>query len=149
MIAQLPHSERPPGSLSPVTGAPSPSTAASHGRALSQSVHRLSARLSNVWLPQIAWAVGRTGRAGALGTAVSFACDDYVFGLDAIEERVGRKIPVEWPPESLFRSGKVSQAPRHSAGFRSRPEPRREAPPKPKLTEAESYGRTKRKSRRR
>src|ERR1700730_15477731 len=90
--------------------------------------------------------IGRTGRAGAVGTAVSFACDDYVFGLDAIEERVGRKIPVEWPPESLFRSGKVSQAPRHSAGFRSRPEPRREAPPKPKLTEAESYGRTKRKS---
>ena len=93
--------------------------------------------------------IGRTGRAGALGTAVSFACDDYVFGLDAIEERVGRKIPVEWPPESLFRQGRVAQAPRHSAGFRSRPEPRRDAPPKPKLTEAESFGRTKRKSRRR
>jgi ATP-dependent RNA helicase RhlB len=93
--------------------------------------------------------IGRTGRAGALGTAVSFACDDYVFGLDAIEERVGRKIPVEWPPESLFRSGKVAQAPRHSTGFRSRPEPRRAAPPKPKPTDAESYGRTKRKSRRR
>ena len=42
--------------------------------------------------------IGRTGRAGALGTAVSFACDDYVFSLDAIEKRIGRKIPVEWPP---------------------------------------------------
>ena len=92
---------------------------------------------------------GRTGRAGALGTAVSFACDDYVFSLDAIEKRVGRKIPAEWPPESLFRSGRLAQAPRAHAGFRSRPEPRREAPkPKPH-TESESFGRTKRKSRRR
>ena len=46
--------------------------------------------------------IGRTGRAGALGTAVSFACDDYVFSLDAIEKRVGRKIPVEWPAEELY-----------------------------------------------
>ncbi len=93
--------------------------------------------------------IGRTGRAGALGTAVSFACDDYVFSLDAIEKRIGRKIPVEWPPESLFRSGRVAQAPRAHAGFRSRPEPRRQAPkPKP-LSESESFGRTKRKSRRR
>ena len=92
--------------------------------------------------------IGRTGRAGALGTAVSFACDDYVFGLDAIEERVGRKIPVEWPPESLFRQGRVAQAPRHSAGFRSRPEAKRPTPPKAAPTD-ESYGRTKRKSRRR
>ena len=98
--------------------------------------------------------IGRTGRAGALGTAVSFACDDYVFGLDAIEERVGRKIPVEWPPETLFRSGKVAQAPRAHAGFRSRPEaPRRHAAPKggpsPAQPTDDSYGRTKRKSRRR
>jgi hypothetical protein len=70
MMVQLPHSERPPGSLSPVTGAPSPSTVASHGRALSRSVHRLRARLSNVWVPQIAWAVGRTGRAGLAGIAL-------------------------------------------------------------------------------
>ncbi len=98
--------------------------------------------------------IGRTGRAGALGTAVSFACDDYVFGLDAIEERVGRKIPVEWPPETLFRSGQVAQAPRAHAGFRSHPEaPRRHAAPKggpsPAQPTDDSYGRTKRKSRRR
>jgi ATP-dependent RNA helicase RhlB len=98
--------------------------------------------------------IGRTGRAGALGTAVSFACDDYVFSLDAIEERVGRKIPVEWPPETLFRQGRVAQAPRAHAGFRSRPEPpRRQAAPKggpnPAQPSDDSYGRTKRKSRRR
>ena len=94
--------------------------------------------------------IGRTGRAGALGLAVSFACDDYVFSLDAIEKRVGRKIPVEWPQESLFRSGRVSQAPRGHAGFRSRPDSRREAPkPKAALPDNEAFGRTKRKSRRR
>jgi ATP-dependent RNA helicase RhlB len=94
--------------------------------------------------------IGRTGRAGASGTAVSFACDDYVFSLDAIEKRVGRKIPVEWPSESLFRSGRVANAPRAHAGFRSRPERRREEPKPAAVPSAEdSYGRTKRKSRRR
>ena len=70
MMTQLPRSERPPGSLGVVTGTPSPATAASHGRALSRSVHWLRARLSNVWLPQITWAVGRTGRAGLGGIAL-------------------------------------------------------------------------------
>jgi ATP-dependent RNA helicase RhlB len=93
--------------------------------------------------------IGRTGRAGASGNAVSFACDDYVFSLDAIEKRVGRKIPVEWPTESLFRSGRVANAPRAHAGFRSRPEPRRETPKPPARTADEAFGRTKRKSRRR
>ncbi len=80
---------------------------------------------------------------------MSFACDDYVFSLDAIEERVGRKIPVEWPPEELFKSGRVAQAPRAYGGFRSRPEPRRETAPKKAEPTEDSYGRTKRKSRRR
>jgi ATP-dependent RNA helicase RhlB len=93
--------------------------------------------------------IGRTGRAGASGNAVSFACDDYVFSLDAIEKRVGRKIPVEWPTESLFRSGRVANAPRAHAGFRSRPESRRETPKPPAQTADEAFGRTKRKSRRR
>jgi ATP-dependent RNA helicase RhlB len=93
--------------------------------------------------------IGRTGRAGALGTAVSFACDDYVFSLDAIEKRIGRKIPVEWPPESLFRQGRVSQAPRAHAGFRSRPDARRAEARPAAAPESESFGRTKRKSRRR
>src|SRR5205085_4066045 len=72
--------------------------------------------------------IGRTGRAGAEGTAVSFACDDYVFSLDAIEKRVGRKIPVEWPTEALLRTDRPIQSPRHHAGFREKPPaPRRQA----------------------
>jgi ATP-dependent RNA helicase RhlB len=39
--------------------------------------------------------IGRTARAGASGDAISFGCEDYVQSLPAIEEYVGRKIPVE------------------------------------------------------
>jgi ATP-dependent RNA helicase RhlB len=96
--------------------------------------------------------IGRTGRAGALGTAVSFACDDYVFSLDAIEKLIGRKVPVEWPPEELFRSGRVADAPRPHAARQAR-RPHRadeEVSVQIPLSEpVESFGRTKRKSRRR
>jgi ATP-dependent RNA helicase RhlB len=98
--------------------------------------------------------IGRTGRAGALGNAVSFACDDYVFSLDAIQKLIGRPIPVEWPPQELFRSGKVANAPRpHAAG-----QPRRYGPggkpasvriPIAGSPEDDAFGRTKRKSHRR
>ncbi len=44
--------------------------------------------------------IGRTGRAGAVGTSVSFACEEGAFYLPAIEEFIGRKlecvVPEEW-----------------------------------------------------
>jgi ATP-dependent RNA helicase RhlB len=91
--------------------------------------------------------LGRTARAGMEGTAVSFACEDYVFSLDAIEKRVGRKIPAEWPTENLLRSGPVASAPQ-APRFR-RPPPRREPARKAAPPAEDSFGRTKRKSRRR
>ena len=101
--------------------------------------------------------IGRTGRAGAEGTAVSFACDDYVFSLDSIEKLIGRKIRVEWPTDELFRSGRIANAPRPHAA--RPPRPRREGgrqktasvsiPLADPGEDAELYGRTKRKSRRR
>lgn len=39
--------------------------------------------------------IGRTGRAGASGEAISFACEEYVFSLPDIEEYTDHKIPVE------------------------------------------------------
>ena len=63
--------------------------------------------------------------------------------------QIGVMFRPEWPPEELFKSGRVAQAPRAYGGFRSRPEPHR-APPAPKKAATEdTYGRTKRKSRRR
>ncbi|ADJ27500.1 DEAD/DEAH box helicase [Nitrosococcus watsonii] len=36
--------------------------------------------------------IGRTARAGASGSAVSFACEDYAFSLPDIEEYIGHKV---------------------------------------------------------
>ncbi|WP_371375052.1 ATP-dependent RNA helicase RhlB [Thalassotalea aquiviva] len=38
--------------------------------------------------------IGRTGRAGASGHAISLACEDYVFNLPAIEEYIDHSLPV-------------------------------------------------------
>jgi ATP-dependent RNA helicase RhlB len=38
--------------------------------------------------------IGRTGRVGASGDALSFACDEFVFSLPEIEEYIGHKIQV-------------------------------------------------------
>ncbi len=40
--------------------------------------------------------IGRTARAGKSGSAVSFACEQFVYGLEAIEKYINMKIPVEW-----------------------------------------------------
>lgn len=39
--------------------------------------------------------IGRTARAGASGTALSFACEEYAFSLMDIESYIKHKIPVE------------------------------------------------------
>jgi len=46
--------------------------------------------------------IGRTARAGASGKAISLADEHYVLSLEAIEEFIGHKIPVEWPGDELF-----------------------------------------------
>jgi ATP-dependent RNA helicase RhlB len=46
--------------------------------------------------------IGRTGRAGAEGTSVSFACEDDSFLLPDIEEKIGKKLDCEHPDESLL-----------------------------------------------
>jgi ATP-dependent RNA helicase RhlB len=90
--------------------------------------------------------IGRTGRAGALGTAVSIACEDYVFSLDAIQKLIGREIPVVWAPPEILEVGRhfVETRP-----HRRVPSPARRPPARPSATPAVTYGREKRKSRRR
>ena len=46
--------------------------------------------------------IGRTARAGKSGKAVTFACEKYVYGLEAIEKYISMKIPVEWPEANMF-----------------------------------------------
>jgi ATP-dependent RNA helicase RhlB len=46
--------------------------------------------------------IGRTARAGKSGRAVTFACEKFVYGLEAIEKFINMKIPVEWPDKEMF-----------------------------------------------
>jgi ATP-dependent RNA helicase RhlB len=47
--------------------------------------------------------IGRTGRAGASGKAISFACENYVYNLPAVEEYVSHDIPVShYEPDNLL-----------------------------------------------
>ena len=48
--------------------------------------------------------IGRTGRAGASGTAVSFACEEGAFYLPDIEEYIDRKLECVQPEENLLAS---------------------------------------------
>lgn len=55
--------------------------------------------------------IGRTGRAGASGHAISFACEEYVFNLPAIEEYIQHAIPVtKYSSDALLDD---LQAPKH------------------------------------
>jgi ATP-dependent RNA helicase RhlB len=46
--------------------------------------------------------IGRTGRAGASGKALSLADEEYVYSLEDIEKFIDQKIPVEWADESMY-----------------------------------------------
>jgi ATP-dependent RNA helicase RhlB len=46
--------------------------------------------------------IGRTGRAGAVGTSISFACEEDSFLLPDIEEKLGQKLECTHPEESLL-----------------------------------------------
>lgn len=46
--------------------------------------------------------IGRTGRAGKLGTSISFACEDDAFRLEPLQALLGTEIKCEQPPEHLL-----------------------------------------------
>jgi len=48
--------------------------------------------------------IGRTARAGKSGLAVTLACEDFVYGLEAIQDFIGMKIPVMWLEEGALDS---------------------------------------------
>ena len=72
--------------------------------------------------------VGRTARVGASGDAVSFACEEFVFSLTAIEDFIGQKIPTAavtddllvHPTEPARRSGRPPRRGRDAGRSRSR-----------------------------
>jgi ATP-dependent RNA helicase RhlB len=46
--------------------------------------------------------IGRTGRAGASGKAVSLADEEYVYSLEEIEKFIGQRVPVAWADDSMY-----------------------------------------------
>jgi ATP-dependent RNA helicase RhlB len=46
--------------------------------------------------------IGRTARVGAEGKAITLACEDYIYSLDAIQRYVGYELPTEFAGEELF-----------------------------------------------
>ena len=46
--------------------------------------------------------IGRTGRAGTLGTSISFACEDDGHLIPELEKAIGRKLDCVRPPEELL-----------------------------------------------
>jgi ATP-dependent RNA helicase RhlB len=55
--------------------------------------------------------IGRTARAGAQGDAVSFCCEEYVFGLEDIESLIGYQIPAEQPPADWLQRPELGPRP--------------------------------------
>jgi len=47
--------------------------------------------------------IGRTGRAGANGTAVSFACEDESFTIPDIEKYIGEDLACKYPEDVLLK----------------------------------------------
>jgi len=69
--------------------------------------------------------IGRTGRAGATGISISFACEEGSFYLPDIEEYIGSPLKCSTPPEDLLidppkRSAKESTAKRPKRARRGR-----------------------------
>jgi len=68
--------------------------------------------------------IGRTGRAGASGTSISFATEDESFYLPAIEEFIGEKLKCVYPDERLL-TRLPSPLPVETHVASSQPQPRR------------------------
>lgn len=57
--------------------------------------------------------IGRTGRAGSLGTSISFACEEDSFLLPNIEEKLGHKLPCVYPDPMLLKEPPPFSKPSH------------------------------------
>ena len=66
--------------------------------------------------------IGRTGRAGSIGTSISFACEEDSFLLPPIEEMLGSKLDCIHPQEAQLRTAPPFQ----------RPTRLKEKPPRPR-----------------
>lgn len=77
--------------------------------------------------------IGRTGRAGAAGKSVSFACEQGSFYLPEIEKYIGRKLECVMPEESLLvPAPKGTARPKTSGGTRPGQKPKHKQGQRPR-----------------
>ncbi len=57
--------------------------------------------------------IGRTGRAGVKGTAISFACENESFVIPDIEEYIGQPLPCSMPADELVKPFTGKPSPQH------------------------------------
>ena len=69
--------------------------------------------------------IGRTARAGKTGRAVSLACERFVYGLEPIQELIGRKIPVRQVSADLIADDQSIGKRLPPSQYREHPQPRR------------------------
>ncbi len=85
--------------------------------------------------------IGRTGRAGATGTAISFACETYAFSLPDIEAYTGHSIPMRPVPAELLveidPASRVRRKRKRRPDRRSAPQGSRKRRRKPRLRHGE------------
>jgi ATP-dependent RNA helicase RhlB len=72
--------------------------------------------------------IGRTGRAGAIGTSISFACEEDSFLLPSIEEKLGTKLDCIHPDESQLEPAPSFVRPSH---FKPNPDDRKSSARRP------------------
>jgi ATP-dependent RNA helicase RhlB len=75
--------------------------------------------------------IGRTARAGAEGKAISLADEDGAFYIEAIQEFINDKVPVEWAEDDLFVHDYKRTKPRPKAEPKAAERPRRKSHGKP------------------
>jgi len=74
--------------------------------------------------------IGRTARVGAEGKAITLACEDYIYSLDAIQRYVGYELPTEFADEELYAEVRPRDRRPHRTDSR-RPLPSTSRPSKP------------------
>jgi len=87
--------------------------------------------------------IGRTARVGAEGKAITLACEDYVYSLDAIQRFVGYELPTEFADDGLYAEVRPRDHRDH------RPPPQRGRPSRPRTDHRDGVPKPPRRRRRR
>jgi ATP-dependent RNA helicase RhlB len=92
--------------------------------------------------------IGRTARVGAEGKAITLACEDYIYSLDAIQRFVGYELPTEFADDSLYAKLRPRERqPRRPDDHRPRTTGSRPGGPDQKSSEGEAKPRRRRRRR--